>query len=186
MFVNYANYWAIRPKIKPYAIELYLEWDFWNTETGTPYLERSDWFLRSCRLDGISFHPDQGGYCIDEVKTTYDMGGSIKYYNPNNPQLLMQKLLYDKNKQTQNLPEIKGTMMDIWDKGKNKGIRQFVLFNDKVVKQYEQWLIRTLQTRKEILSLPRLSERNFLVCNTFNDAFRSQCKYKERCASDAT
>lgn len=183
-FVNYANYWAIRPKIKPYALEYYLEFDFKVT---TP---SSDWYVRTTRLDGISYHPDIGGYAIDEFKTTYEMGGTVKYYDKWNPQLLLQKLIYDKCKAAgQDLPDIVGTMMDIWDKGKNKGTRSLVIFDDKILANFEKWIVKQLEKRCIVLSnsqagFTHAADRNMQVCNTFNDSFKTTCKYKERCSND--
>lgn len=186
MFLNYANYWAIRVMPKPYAVELFLEYDFDLYPTAYDPLAY-DKAIRTTRLDDLSFHPDVGGHCIGEFKTTYDLSGALKYYNANNPQILLQQLIYKKAK-TVNIatadPTIKGTMVDIWDKGRNRGTRQYIPLNEAVLSKFEVFLKQTLRRRKGIVDGTMLPQRNYFVCNTFNDAFKSQCKWKERCAED--
>lgn len=176
MFMRYASYWAIRPKVKPYAVEYFLEHELY-----LPMVD-SDYYLRSTRLDDVGYYPDVGGYCIGEFKTTFDLSGSLKYYSAYNPQILMQWLLYKRT--THNGPEINGTMIDIWDKAKNKGTRHFIPFNEKLMNQYEKWVIGALHLRSRLLRGETAPTTNFLVCNTFNDAYKSQCAFKERCGRD--
>lgn len=170
LFLNYANYWAIRPKLVPYAVELFLSHNFGGSR---PEYERST------RYDDVSYYKDVAGHCIGEFKTTYSLAGSLKYYSEFNPQILLQQLIYVES--VHGHPEIKGTMVDIWDKGKSKGTRHFVPINHARLGQFKTWLLRTLQQRHELLTGLALPHRNFLVCNTFNDAYNSQCAWKERC-----
>lgn len=190
MFLNYANYWAIRILPKPYAVELFLEHDFDPNPKAYDPLE--DRYIRTTRLDDLSFYPDIGGFAIGEFKTTYDLSGALKFYNANNPQILLQQLIYVKMmlkvKEAyytgEHYPEIKGTMVDIWDKARNRGTRQYLPLNMSILNKFEVFLIETLKRRKEILTFPDMAHRNYFVCNTFNDAYKSQCKFKERCAGD--
>lgn len=202
MFLNYANYWAIRVMPKPYAVELFLEYDFGVLPKGTYSNDNETHipeYIRTTRLDDLSYYPDVGGHCIGEFKTTYDLSGALKFYNANNPQILLQQLTYRRagvaiynvertaTRETgtiQQLPEIKGTMVDIWDKARNKGTRQYLPINTAVLAKFEVFLKDTLQRRKEIITFPHMARRNYFVCNTFNDAYKSQCKWKERCAED--
>lgn len=184
--LNYVNYWAIRVMPKPYAVELFLEFNFNLTPTtGDPLAQK---YERTTRLDDLSYYPDVGGHCIGEFKTTYDLSGALKFYNGNNPQILLQQLIYNKHtilnyiNKTVN-PTIKGTMVDIWDKGRNRGTRQYIPINTAVLAKFEVFLIDTLRRRKEIIAFPNMAHRNYFVCNTFNDAYKSQCKFKERCAA---
>jgi hypothetical protein len=176
MFLNYANYWAIRVMPKPYAVELFLEYDF-SYEPDRK---------RTTRLDDLSYYPDVGGYCIGEFKTTYDLGGALKFYNANNPQILLQQLIYKKNTLHQTAhetyPEIKGTMVDIWDKARNRGTRQYLPLNENVLRKFEVFIKTLLRRRANVISGKWEATRNYFVCNTFNDAYKSQCKFKERCA----
>ncbi len=203
MFLNYAKYWEIRVQPKSYAVELFLECDFAaslsqfgdymiiNDKTGKVTNNTGDVptpYLRTTRLDDLSYYPDVGGHCIGEFKTTYDLSGALKFYNANNPQILLQQLIYMKNTihQTahETYPDIKGTMVDIWDKARNRGTRQYLPLNTAVLAKFEVFLIDTLRNRKEIIAGVRTAHRNYFVCNTFNDAYKSQCKFKERCAAD--
>lgn len=186
MFTNYANYWAVRPKPKPYAVELFMEYDFGSVPTLRDPLAKD--MLRTTRLDDVSYYPDVGGYCIGEFKSTYTLSGSLKYYTGWNPQILLQQLIYlkcfDNKKEALNDPPIKGTMADIWDKGKQRGTRHYIPLDLKLLKKYEIWVCDKLRQRKLLLDREQLPERNFLVCNTFNDAYNSQCAWKERCLND--
>lgn len=196
-FLNYASYWAIRVLPKPYAVELFLEYDFGKYSTDTMRQETN--LNRTTRLDDLSYYPDVGGFCIGEFKTTYDLSGALKFYNANNPQILLQQLIYIKQIKFDGhygyckhhdqsactcAPEIKGTMVDIWDKGRNRGTRQYIPLNTSILAKFEVFLIETLKRRKEILEGNTTPHRNYFVCNTFNDAYKSQCKFKERCATD--
>lgn len=175
MFMRYASYWAIRPKVQSYAVEYYLDHSF-------SQFDESKTMTRSTRLDDVSFYPDVGAHCIGEFKSTFDLSGSLKYYTAYNPQILMQWLLYFRAAHTG--PDIKGTMIDIWDKGKNKGTRHFIPFSEKLMLQYEKWLVKMLYIRRQLLIGKLEPETNFMVCNTFNDAYKSQCAFKERCRQD--
>jgi hypothetical protein len=175
MFCSYANYWAIRPKVKPYAVELYLDYN-WHKESQT-----NDW-LRSTRYDDVGWYPDAGGYCIGEFKTTYSLAGALKYYTDWNPQILLQWLIYERA--LHDHPEIKGTMIDIWDKGKNRGTRHFIPVNTDLLPKFEVWVKARLNQRRLVLNSGLAVDRNFFVCNTFNDAYSSQCAWKERCQQD--
>ncbi len=184
-FLNYANYWAIRIMPKPHSVELFLEYDF------DPLWRPSGSMNRTTRLDDLSYYPDVGGYCIGEFKTTFDLSGALKFYNANNPQILLQQLIYRKCSDqtvvlanTRLIPQIKGTMVDIWDKGRNKGTRQYLPLDAGVLKKFEVFLLYTLRKRKDLLDFPETASRNYFVCNTFNDAYKSQCKFKERCAEN--
>lgn len=182
-FLNYAKYWAQRIMPKPYAVELFLEHDFSSTlEHGCKHPTA---YIRTTRLDDVSYYPDIGGYCIGEFKSTFDLGGALKFYNETNPQILLQQLIYLKSEITHEpqLPKIKGTMVDIWDKGRNKGTRQYLPINQSILTKYEVWLGVTL-TRRHSITEGMLPQRNYFACNTFNDAYKSQCKFKERCAAD--
>ena len=184
MLLNYVNYWAIRAMPKPYAVELFLEFDFAKYDRDT--MKQETGYIRTTRLDDLSFYPDVGGHCIGEFKTTYDLSGALKFYNANNPQILLQQLIYQKcngidNAIEQVHPTIKGTMVDIWDKARNRGTRQYIPLDAKVLAKFEVFLISTLRNRKEIITGVRVPQRNYFVCNTFNDAYKSQCKFKERC-----
>lgn len=185
MLLNYVNYWAIRVMPKPYAVELFLEFDFYVPNTS----ENNGSHKRTTRLDDLSFYPDVGGHCIGEFKTTYDLSGALKFYNANNPQILLQQLIYQKcngidNTVEQVHPTIKGTMVDIWDKARNRGTRQYIPLDQSVLKKFEVFLRNKLYMRSMIIENPTLyvPQRNYFVCNTFNDAYKSQCKFKERCA----
>lgn len=175
LFTNYANYWARLFKPKPYAVEYYLAYDWGD-------LSRP--LRRSTRLDDVCYYPDAGGYCIGEFKTTYTLSGALKFYNEFNPQILLQQLLY-KRAESNGRPEIKGTMVDIWDKYKLKGTRQFIALNERRLEHFERWLVKMLKFRDELMHSEHINpERNFMVCNTFNDAYDSQCSHKERCMKD--
>lgn len=174
MFIAYANYWAIRPKLKPYAVELFLDHNFGDMD------DLSGAYVRSTRYDDLCWYPDAGGYCIGEFKTTYDLSGALRYYDQNNPQILLQWLLYKRSKHVH--PDIKGTMVDIWDKGKNRGTRHFVPLEERLLLRFEVWLRQTLHVR--LSAMKGLNPRNYLVCNTYNDAYKSKCAFKERCMND--
>lgn len=192
MFLNYANYWAIRIQPKCYAVELYLEFDFEAYSTDT--MRQQEGYLRTTRLDDLSYYPDVGGHCIGEFKTTYDLSGALKFYNANNSQILLQQLIYQKasfrnldmieQRKQPGFPSIKGTMVDIWDKARNKGTRQYIPLNVAVLQKFEVFIKQALYTRKSIVDGTHTARRNYFVCNTFNDAYKSQCKFKERCAAD--
>jgi hypothetical protein len=177
LFTNYANYWAIRPKIKPYAVELFLEYDLATTVQGL-----GDGYLRTTRLDDFSYYPDVDGFCIGEFKNTFDLSGATKFYNERNPQILLQQLIVLRQS-AGTVPEFKGTMADIWDNGKLRGTRHFIPLNTSLLAQFERWLERTLHTRKSLLH-GMSAVRNFMVCNTFNDAYKTQCKYREKCGKE--
>jgi hypothetical protein len=192
MFLNYANYWAIRVMPKAYAVELFLEHDFGSYDRDT--MRQQTEYIRTTRLDDLSYYPDVGGHCIGEFKTTYDLSGALKFYNANNPQILLQQLIYVKNSvrtldmieqhKQPGFPLIKGTMVDLWDKGRNRGARQFLPLNESVLKKFEVFIKETLRRRKGVVEGTLKPQRNYFVCNTFNDAYKSQCKFKERCAAD--
>lgn len=189
LFTNYMNFWGRMPLLKPFATEYYVEYDFWEA-CNDNHVKGVD-YKRSTRYDDICFYPDVAGHCIGEFKTTHDLSGALKFYTEHNPQIMLQQLIYIRSKakdpiaydSATPLPEIKGTMVDIWDKIKLKGTRHFIPLNEDRLEQFEQWLIGTLERRAFVID-GGLNHRNFMVCNTYNDAFKSQCAFKERCLND--
>lgn len=174
---EYIDHWSVRPKPNIVAVEHMLG----PSELLPDFPETA----RTARLDDFGFYPEAGGLAIGECKTTSaPISDVINQYEVHG-QPNLQQVLWDLAPQGAAMyGAVKGTVMDVVQKGyggrRCQFARIFVPVNEKVKK----WVAATMADSLLLRSRANWNSdvrRNVTACTRLIGKARVACQFRDLC-----
>ncbi len=173
---EYVEFWSVRPAPNIVAVEHFLG----------PMKVDGDDTSRTARLDDFGFYEEAGGLAVGECKTAMSLQGCITEYTLHGQPTLQQILWAAAPQGEATYGPIKGTVLDIVEKGyagkKCNFARVFLPLNANVILWAKKVISETLRRRSQITWETDAKRGGLLSgCTKLLGGARIPCEFQNLC-----